>query len=65
MTKYHVSQSENGKTITYGNFNANNPKEAIIMACGVAKKIYPQYNRKIPFIVKEYGHEAEKVKYHG
>lgn len=65
MTKYHVSQSENGKTITYGDFNANNPKEAINMACGVAKRIYPQYNHKIPFMVKEYGHKTEKVKYHG
>ncbi len=64
MTKYRISQSENGKTITYGNFDANSPKEAIDMACDVAKKIYPQYSRKIPFMIKEYGHETEKVKYH-
>ena len=29
MSKYHVSQIQNGMTITYGDFNANNPKEAI------------------------------------
>ena len=64
MTKYHVSQSENGKTITYGDFDATSPKKAVDMACRVAKKIYPQYSRKIPFKVKEYGRETEKVKYH-
>ena len=65
MTKYHVSQSENGKTITYGDFDATSPKEAVDMACRVAKKIYPQYNYKIPFMVKEYGHKTKEVKYHG
>ena len=48
-SKYHVFQIQNGKTITYGDFNANTPKEAIKMACKVAKEKYPQYSRKIPF----------------
>ena len=65
MTKYHVSQSQNGKTITYGDFDANSPREAIKMACGVAKEKYPQYTRKIPFKVKEYGSEAKEVKFRG
>ena len=64
MTKYHVSQIQNGITITYGDFNVNSPKEAIKMACGVAKEKYPQYSRKIPFKVKEYGKNTEEVKYH-
>lgn len=64
MSKYHVSQIQNGITVTYGDFNANNPKEAIKMACGIAKEKYPQYSRKIPFKVKEYGHGVEEVKYH-
>jgi len=59
MNKYHVFQIQNGKTITYGDFNVDNPKEAINMACKVAKKKYPQYNRKIPFQIKEYGKEVK------
>ena len=65
MSKYHVSQIQNGMTITYGDFNANNPKEAIKMACSIAKEKYPQYSRKIPFKVKEYGHKTQEVTYHG
>ena len=65
MSKYHVSQIQNGITVTYGDFNANNPKEAIKMACCVAKEKYPQYSRKIPFKVKEYGHKTQEVTYHG
>ena len=64
-SKYHVSQIQNGKTITYGDFNANTPKEAIKMACKVAKEKYPQYSRKIPFKVKKYGNEPQEVIYHG
>ena len=64
-SKYHISQIQNGKTINYGDFNANSPKEAIKMACGTAKEKYPQYNRKIPFKVKEYGHKSQDVMYHG
>ena len=65
MAKYHVFQSQNGKTITYGDFNANSPKQAINMACSIAKEKYPQYDRRIPFKIKEYGHKVEEVKYHG
>ena len=65
MTKYHVSQFENGKTITYGDFDATSPKEAVNMACRVAKEIYPQYSRRIPFKVKEYGRDVEEVKIRG
>jgi hypothetical protein len=65
MSKYHVSQIQNGITITYGDFNADNPKEAAKMACGIAKEKYPQYSRKVPFKVKEYGHEPQEVMYRG
>lgn len=64
-SKYHVSQNYSGKTINYGDFNANNPREAVKMACGVAKEIYPQYSRKVPFQVKEYGYEPQEVMYRG
>ena len=65
VSKYHVSQIQNGMTITYGDFNANNPKGAIKMACGIAKEKYPQYNCKIPFKVKEYGNKPQEVIYYG
>jgi hypothetical protein len=65
MSKYHVSQIQNGMTITYGDFNTDNTKEAVKMACGVAKEKYPQYSRKIPFKVKKYGGNVEEVKYNG
>ena len=64
VSKYHVSQVQNGMTITYGDFNANSPKEAVKMACSVAKEKYPQYSRKIPFKVKEYGDKPREVIYH-
>ena len=64
-SKYHVSQIQNGKTLNYGNFNANSHKEAAKMASKIAKEKYPQYNRKTPFIVKEQGHEPQKVMYCG
>lgn len=65
VSKYHVSQIQNGKTITYGDFNANNPEEAVKMACGIAEEKYPQYNHKIPFKVKEYGYKPQEVMYRG
>ena len=40
-------------------------KEAVKMACSIAKEKYPQYSRKIPFKVKEYGHKTQEVTYHG
>ena len=48
MTKYYISQIQNGKTIIYGDFNANSLKEAVSMACNSAKRVYPHYNRKAP-----------------
>ena len=38
-SKYYVTQNNNGKTIIYGNYNTDTPKEAIYSACGIAKKI--------------------------
>ena len=63
MTKYYISQVQNGKTIIYGDFNANSLKEAVSMACNSAKKIYPHYNRKAPFKVKKYGEKTKEVCY--
>ena len=64
MTKYHISQIQNGKTIVYGDFNAHNLKEAVSMACNFAKEVYPHYNnRKAPFKVKEYGEKTKEVYY--
>lgn len=64
VSKYHVSQIQNGKTITYGDFNANNSKEAVKIAYNTAKEIYPQCNNKIPFKVKEYGDKPQEVVYY-
>lgn len=63
MTKYYISQVQNGKTIIYGDFNANSLKEAVFMACNSAKKVYPHYNRKTPFKVKKYGEKTKEVCY--
>lgn len=66
MSKYHVSQIENGKLINYGDFKAKNAKEAVKLAYNTAKINFPQlhFNKKTPFKVKEIGGKTKEVKYH-
>ena len=64
MSKYHVSQIQNGITITYGDFNVNNSEEAIKKASNIAKEKHLPCNYKIPFKIKEYGYKPQEVMYH-